>query len=553
MKKINIAELLKDCPTGMELDCSMYNKVTLLSVDDREDIVFPIRVLREDGNSTTLTKYGQFTDADFAKCVIFPKGKTTWEGFQRPFKDGDVIALDTEKGAQLFIFKEYIYNHDYVQCYMMLDYNGKIDFEIGDYYVERFATEEEKEKLFKAIKDNGYKWNEKTKTLEKLIKPIFKKGDKVRVKNGVSEPRIIDDVYNTFYTLVSIGSIDFTDQHNWELVPEKIKPKFKVGDWITNGDYTWKVISVDYLDYTLQNQLGEYVDDTIDYVNKAFHLWTIQDAKDGDVLFHSDSASNGIFIFKEILQRGTLQKVICYCDYDSEDGFCLRENHTCCWTDSKILYPATKERCNRLFQKMKEAGYRWNAGTKALEKLFPYNIGTKVWVKSDKEHKYIHTIVGISYNSFGNLEYEVKEEKTGIVVHYPKELLIPITKEPKFKVGDNIRIKGKSIVHVVTNLQGDHYKLDNKNISLLFENQDQWELVINKFDITTLKPFNKVLVRCSTLEKWRIQFFEKYDKTYPYPFICLGCINYKQCIPYEGNEHLLDTTDYCDEYYKIWE
>ena len=39
------------------------------------------------------------------------------------------------------------YYNDYVQCYMMLDCGGEIDFEIGDYYVERFATEEEKAKV----------------------------------------------------------------------------------------------------------------------------------------------------------------------------------------------------------------------------------------------------------------------------------------------------------------------------------------------------------------------------------------------------------------------
>ena len=43
---------------------------------------------------------------------------------------------------------------------MMLGCNGDIDFESKGYFVERFATEKEKEKLFQAIKNNGYKWNE---------------------------------------------------------------------------------------------------------------------------------------------------------------------------------------------------------------------------------------------------------------------------------------------------------------------------------------------------------------------------------------------------------
>ena len=39
------------------------------------------------------------------------------------------------------------------------------------------------------------------------------------------------------------------------------------------------------------------------------------------------------------------------------------------------------------------------------------------------------------------------------------------------------------------------------------------------------------------------------------PYVCIGTegINeYKQCIPYNGNEHLLGTTNECDEYYKNW-
>lgn len=87
--KINIAELLKDCPQGMELDCVMYDNVTLVSVDDREGTIFPIKISRKSGIHITLTEYGQLSNIDCAKCVIFPKGKTTWEGFHKPFKDGD--------------------------------------------------------------------------------------------------------------------------------------------------------------------------------------------------------------------------------------------------------------------------------------------------------------------------------------------------------------------------------------------------------------------------------------------------------------------------------
>lgn len=227
MKKINVAELLKDCPTGMELDSTMFEKVTFVRVQmDRQ---FPIEIAINGIRSKYLTEEGCFHDRTLlpeAKCVIFPKGKNTWEGFTPPyeFKNGDVIvknnfiAIISHIEPNGRIWYHCWYNTKYEECKIKTDFGiGRIND--GDEI--HFATKEEKEKLFKVIEDNGYKWNEKINTFEKLIKPIFKKGDKVRVKNGVSEPRIIDEVCDRFYTLIPIGSIHFIDQHNWELVPNK--------------------------------------------------------------------------------------------------------------------------------------------------------------------------------------------------------------------------------------------------------------------------------------------------------------------------------------------
>lgn len=82
--------------------------------------------------------------------------------------------------------------------------------------------------------------------------------------------------------------------------------------------------------------------------------------------------------------------------------------------------------------------------------------------------------------------------------------------------------------------------------------QDDWELVSNKFDITTLKPFDKVLVRDNNIQKWTVDIFSFFDKSLTHPYSCTGHYT-NQCIPYEGNEHLLGTTNNCNEYYKTWE
>lgn len=155
---------------------------------------------------------------------------------------------------------------------------------------------------------------------------------------------------------------------------DEVEPKFHKGEWIISDtaskDYhICKITGIKDGNYTIESTRGYKGYNQFDVFDTAYRLWTIQDAKDGDVLFHSDSASNGIFVFKEILQCGTIQKVLCYCDYDSKDGFCLGENHTCCWTNNKILHPATKEQCDMLFHKMREAGFEWNAEKKTLNTI----------------------------------------------------------------------------------------------------------------------------------------------------------------------------------------
>lgn len=75
----------------------------------------------------------------------------------------------------------------------------------------------------------------------------------------------------------------------------------------------------------------------------------------------------------------------------------------------------------------------------------------------------------------------------------------------------------------------------------------------DRFKPFMLKPFNKVLVRNVNNEYWKINLFGSYLKGYTSPFLCVGKEGYRQCIPYEGNEHLLGTTNGCDDFYKTWE
>lgn len=226
---MNLIDKLKNCPIGMELDCTMYDNVRFNGVTLPAQ--YPIEILIPGSvidSTLKLTEEGKFNFHSNAKCVIFPKGKTSWDDFVPPcpFKDGDIVfyndtvAIFKEWGDET-LFRAHVIKYLHNDSTIIRDaplFGKSVRKEI------RFATEEEKAKLFQAIKDKGYRWNFQANRLEKLIKPIFKKGDRVRIKKGFTGPRIariIKDVCDTFYTLVSRGIIDFTEQDNWELVPNK--------------------------------------------------------------------------------------------------------------------------------------------------------------------------------------------------------------------------------------------------------------------------------------------------------------------------------------------
>ena len=97
---------------------------------------------------------------------------------------------------------------------------------------------------------------------------------------------------------------------------------------------------------------------------------------------------------------------------------------------------------------------------------------------------------------------------------------------------------------------------------ILFPSKDQrdWSkftapwLKKERFDPKTLQPFDKVLVRDTNSEKWRIQLFSHIIKDcFPSEYHCVNsCYNF--CIPYNmKTKHLVGTTDEAPEFYRYWE
>lgn len=140
-------------------------------------------------------------------------------------------------------------------------------------------------------------------------------------------------------------------------------PKFKVGDWVTNSIETVQITGYD-IDYGYQvDYKGNLLHRDTDFIEKEYHFWKIQDAKDGDVL----ATKWGAFIVKEYLDIINPDCVIAYCGINSIGRFDKCDG-IYPWTGEKIT-PATKEERKLLFQKMKEAGYVWDAEKKELSRI----------------------------------------------------------------------------------------------------------------------------------------------------------------------------------------
>lgn len=182
----NIRNLLLNYPKGAELDCLMFENVTFEGID-YENGVFPIKIRYGKDKTISLTKYGQYTDDTKAKCVIFPKGCSTWDDFNIQPNPGDIVVNASNETSNAFIYKGC--KNGYYMCYGGLSSGESPNLQDcpSDFWVScedglRYASEKEKDTLFNAIAKEGYKWNPDTYTFTNLKKQ-FNEGDIICIKD----------------------------------------------------------------------------------------------------------------------------------------------------------------------------------------------------------------------------------------------------------------------------------------------------------------------------------------------------------------------------------
>lgn len=153
-----------------------------------------------------------------------------------------------------------------------------------------------------------------------------------------------------------------------------VKPLFKAGDWIVNNE-TKEVHRI--VDYNEQYKIYKTEEDVIFSVTaeNMWHKWTLLDAKKGDIL----SDETGIIIFRGIGNKAYIDVVDYYVDYTYGNSSIRITEDNQYWgkVKSSTLIPATKEQKERLFKKLAEAGYEFDAEKKDLRK--------KVWEPKDGE------------------------------------------------------------------------------------------------------------------------------------------------------------------------
>lgn len=176
--------------------------------------------------------------------------------------------------------------------------------------------------------------------------------------------------------------IDYVFPDNCEIVSkqklaDKVEPKFEIekGKWyICTLTYVLrgKLVAIkgqiyqSNRDGAIEAENGHLFIDKID--GKAmtyFKPWTIQDAKDGEILATQDH----ILIFEKLLPK---DGGVSYCHYDfgsSTPQFDFNKDDNWYFGKEAKVYPATKEQRDLLFKEMKEAGYEWSEETHELKEI----------------------------------------------------------------------------------------------------------------------------------------------------------------------------------------
>lgn len=205
---------------------------------------------------------------------------------------------------------------------------------------------------------------------------------------------------------------------------------------------------------------------------------------------------------------GAYHKYICGIDTTGAFKVSQSDHH---WTNSFYI-PASEEAKKELFDKMKDAGYRWNANTLELEKIEPEFKEGDVYINKEGD---LYLVVGKIAKDIG---------KAAILYANGD-----FTAEAAFTITSDGLTLAKSSAR-------------NKLFSFLIRRGYKYDKVQHNIMKQCFTPFDRVLVRNNNTDSWKADIYLGYDENNPFPYICTRT-SYSICIPYGDNEYLLGTTN----------
>lgn len=220
---------------------------------------------------------------------------------------------------------------------------------------------------------------------KKIQKPFdiesAKNGAKVETKDGHFVRILCYDRRCIDYPIIALVNFDKNEQvysYNIDgmlyhcnndnknlVIIEEIEYKFDKGDYIIDEiGFVYEITEIDDVYYT-KNLAGFRQRWTIEDIESNFHKWTLEDAKPGNVLtIIKDKKS---FIFKGCSDKDHPNFPTAFCGIDNLNLFFVSYND--CWWTYDDVRPATVEEKELFFDKLEEAGYKWNSDTLTLSKV----------------------------------------------------------------------------------------------------------------------------------------------------------------------------------------
>jgi len=205
----------------------------------------------------------------------------------------------------------------------------------------------------------GSEENRDEKIREMLIEFFGKGAENNGYTNGISDK----DIITWLEKQGEQKPVNDTDENIVEAVKDTsildmVEPKFHEGEWILLD----KPCQIESMSKD-GNYIVKYSDDdetstrSKKFCETYFHLWTIQDAKNGDVLY--SKKHNLLWIYKNAEQCHSCVNLN-YSSNISIGADIVIPNDTC---------PATKEQRDTLLKAMDNAGYSFDFETKKLKKI----------------------------------------------------------------------------------------------------------------------------------------------------------------------------------------